>query len=311
MKTLQEKLRDLPDKPGIYLMKDLHGAIFYVGKAKNLKNRVRSYFHHNAQHSKKVQRMVFNIHDLEIHTVDTELDALLLECQLIQKHHPYYNRVMNAQQNYAYVRYQAGNLTIEPTEPMITPNAEATVMGPFRQYKKLPQLIQLLTDTYLLPDVNYVTHLAVIHQLPEMAERPLAEKAQSIQGFFQGMETDFFALLDRRIESFAQQLNFESAQQLQELAQTARYFHRQQERINHFRQISQQLLALPLSTRRKKLYQVSHGKLIATNILPLKEPEIFTAEPLTKAPKLTKTDIDPLLILMNYFEQYKKHDEAL
>ena len=307
MKTLQEKLRDLPEKPGIYLMKDAHGDIFYVGKAKNLKNRVRSYFHHNAQHSKKVQRMVFNIHDLEIHTVDTELDALLLECQLIQKYHPYYNRVMNAQQNYAYVLYQGGILTVETTEPAIA-DPTALVFGPFRQYKQLPHLIQLLTDTYLLPNVNYVTHLTIARQLPEMTKRPLAEKTQAIQAFFKGAETDLFALLDQRIESFAQQLNFESAQQLQELAEMAGYFHRQQKRIHHFRQIPAQLLSLPLSTRRKKLYQVSYGELVATSILPIKAPEVFTAEPLAQAPKLTKTAIDPLLILLNYFEQSKKHD---
>lgn len=307
MKTLQEKLRDLPDKPGIYLMKDLHGDIFYVGKAKNLKNRVRSYFHHNGQHSKKVQRMVFNIHDLEYHTVDTELDALLLECRLIQKYHPYYNRVMNAQQNYAYVLVQEAHLQILAEAPKNIP-ANSQLLGSFRQYKQLPHLVQLLTDTYLLPDVNYVTRLAVSRQLPEMPERLLTEKKAQILGFWQGGKTDFLTLLDQRIASLAAQLNFESAQQLQELATSARYFYEQQQRMNAFQAIPQQLLALPLTTRRKKLYQISYGQLVATEILPLKAAESFTATPLSAPLSLTKTDIDPLLILMSYLEHHKKHD---
>ncbi|RGW12309.1 GIY-YIG nuclease family protein [Enterococcus asini] len=307
MKTLQEKLRDLPDKPGIYLMKDLHGDIFYVGKAKNLKNRVRSYFHHNGQHSKKVQRMVFNIHDLEYHTVDTELDALLLECRLIQKYHPYYNRMMNAQQNYAYVLVQEAHLQVLAEVPENIPT-NSQLLGPFRQYKQLPHLVQLLTDTYLLPDVNYVTRLAVSRQLPEMPERLLTEKKAQILGFWQGGKTDFLTLLDQRIASLAAQLNFESAQQLQELATSAHYFYEQQQRMNAFQAIPQQLFALPLTTRRKKLYQISYGQLVATEILPLKAAESFTATPLSAPLSLTKTDIDPLLILMSYLEHHKKHD---
>lgn len=307
MKTLQEKLRSLPDKPGIYLMKDLHGDIFYVGKAKNLKNRVRSYFHHNAQHSKKVQRMVFNIHDFDYHIVDTELDALLLECRLIQKYHPYYNRVMNAQQNYAYVLYQKEHLEILAEPPENLPQ-NSRLLGPFRQYKQLPPLLELLADTYLLPSVNYVTRLAVSRQLPEMPKRSLAEKASQILGFFEGKTTDFLTLLDRRIASLAEQLNFESAQQLQELATSARYFHEQQRRMKDFQAIPQQLFTLPLADKRKKLYQISYGQLVATEILPLAAVDVFTANPLSTPPLLAKTDIDPLLILMSYLEHHKKHD---
>ena len=88
---VEEKLQTLPTKPGCYLYKDSNGEIIYVGKAINLRNRVRSYFHKSANHTPKVQRLVKNIHDLEYIVVDSELEALVLECSLIKRHQPHYN----------------------------------------------------------------------------------------------------------------------------------------------------------------------------------------------------------------------------
>lgn len=104
---LKEKVKNLPLLPGVYLMKNSDGKIIYVGKAKNLKNRVSTYFHQNKQHSKKVLRLVRSIADFEIVVVDTELDALLLECQLIQHYRPIYNRRMNYFDNYNYLHIQS------------------------------------------------------------------------------------------------------------------------------------------------------------------------------------------------------------
>ena len=74
---LKEKINSFPKTPGIYMMKDKDGNIIYVGKSKKLQERIRSYFVNSKSHSRKVQRMVKNIHDIEIETTDTELDALL------------------------------------------------------------------------------------------------------------------------------------------------------------------------------------------------------------------------------------------
>ncbi|WP_312540762.1 GIY-YIG nuclease family protein [Enterococcus sp.] len=84
IEELKRKANALPATPGIYLMKDAHGSIVYVGKAKSLKARVVSYFRKNQQHTSKTIRMVHNITDFDTIGVDTELDALLLECQLIK-----------------------------------------------------------------------------------------------------------------------------------------------------------------------------------------------------------------------------------
>ena len=92
---LSEKIKGilaaLPDKPGCYLMKDADGMIIYVGKAINLKNRVRSYFQQSADHTYKTRQMVRKIRDIEWIVVASELEALILEMNLIKQHRPYYN----------------------------------------------------------------------------------------------------------------------------------------------------------------------------------------------------------------------------
>ena len=84
-------LKNLPDKPGVYLMKNSLGEVIYVGKAKILKNRVKSYFQNSKNHSEKVRVMVKNIAEFEYIVTDSEMEALILECNLIKKYSPKYN----------------------------------------------------------------------------------------------------------------------------------------------------------------------------------------------------------------------------
>ena len=100
---LQFKIANLPDSPGCYLMKS-EGEIIYVGKAKNLKNRVSQYFHYSAQHSPKVRAMVEKIDDFDIMLVDGEMEAFALECNLIKLHMPHYNIKLKDDKAYPYIR---------------------------------------------------------------------------------------------------------------------------------------------------------------------------------------------------------------
>ncbi|MGC5327720.1 GIY-YIG nuclease family protein [Brevibacillus sp. SYSU BS000544] len=101
--NLQEKLKNLPSSPGVYLMKDSLGTIIYVGKAKNLKNRVQSYFHNSKAHSPKVKKLVQIIKDLELILTDTEFEAFMLECKLIQDLKPHFNKKMKSPLSYPYI----------------------------------------------------------------------------------------------------------------------------------------------------------------------------------------------------------------
>lgn len=100
---LEWKIHNLPDSPGCYLMKS-RGEIIYVGKAKNLKNRVSQYFHASRSHTPKVRAMVEKIDDFDIMLVDGELEAFTLECNLIKLHMPHYNILLKDDKHYPYIR---------------------------------------------------------------------------------------------------------------------------------------------------------------------------------------------------------------
>jgi excinuclease ABC subunit C len=102
--TLEEKLQNLPDSPGVYIMKDAKGHVIYIGKALSLWNRVRSYFQKGAK-GEKTEMLVRQIADLETIMTHTELEALILESNLIKKHHPRYNIILRDDKNYPYLRF--------------------------------------------------------------------------------------------------------------------------------------------------------------------------------------------------------------
>ncbi len=98
------QLKVLPDKPGVYLMKNSLGEVIYVGKAKILKNRVRQYFQSSKNHSEKVRSMVKNIAEFEYIVTDTEMEALILECNLIKKYSPKYNIALKDDKFYPFIK---------------------------------------------------------------------------------------------------------------------------------------------------------------------------------------------------------------
>ncbi len=100
---IKEKLNNLPLSPGVYIMKDKFGNIIYIGKAKRLKNRVSQYFL-NKNHTSKVKSMVSQVGDFDYILTNSELDALVLECNLIKKHQPFYNILLKDGKNYPYIK---------------------------------------------------------------------------------------------------------------------------------------------------------------------------------------------------------------
>ncbi len=104
---LLDKLDALPAAPGVYLYRNAAGDLLYVGKAKSLRSRVRSYFQPSAQHPPKTASLVAEIADLEIIRVDTEIEALILESNLVKRHHPRYNVVLRDDKNFPYLKVSA------------------------------------------------------------------------------------------------------------------------------------------------------------------------------------------------------------
>ncbi|MCA1318523.1 GIY-YIG nuclease family protein [Bacillus tianshenii] len=141
--NLQQKIKSLPSTPGVYLMKDSYGTILYVGKSKELKKRVQSYFRSSTVHAPKIKRLVTHVSDLDHIVTDTEFEAFLLEWQLIQEYKPHYNRKMKSPQGFIYLtipknrEYRSLKIT---TQPM---NSEKFhCFGPYTSRKTVVRAIE-------------------------------------------------------------------------------------------------------------------------------------------------------------------------
>jgi excinuclease ABC subunit C len=152
--SLEHKLKNLPENPGIYIMKDEGNKIIYVGKAKNLKNRVSQYFKASKGHSPKVVAMVERIRNLEYIITDTELEALILECNLIKKHKPKYNILLKDDKHYPYIK-----VTVNEDYPRIMITREikkdgSRYFGPYTDIMAVNRTIELINKLFPIRSCN-------------------------------------------------------------------------------------------------------------------------------------------------------------
>ena len=153
--NLKDKIDKMPECPGIYIMKDDYDNIIYVGKSINLRSRVKSYFRENLNRSRKIERMVKFINDIAYITTDTELDALLLECDYIHNIRPMYNILMNNYEKYKYIKLDVNSLNL--IDIVDEKDDEGTYFGPFSMNKRLFSLRDFLIDYFKLPICNTKT----------------------------------------------------------------------------------------------------------------------------------------------------------
>jgi excinuclease ABC subunit C len=149
MDVLNDKLKMLPTSPGVYIMKDINGHVIYVGKAKNLKNRVRQYFF-NSVKTEKVMAMVSHVKDFDYVITDTEIDALSLENNLIKKHKPKYNILLKDDKTYPYIKINLKDEfpTCTVTRRILKDGAK--YFGPFMGGINADEIKDLVNFTYKL-----------------------------------------------------------------------------------------------------------------------------------------------------------------
>ena len=150
MFDIQKNLKLLPDKPGVYLHKDALGHVIYVGKAVSLKNRVRQYFQSQSNMPAKVRAMVSHIEEFEYITTDSEMEALILECNLIKKYMPKYNVLLRDDKTYPYIKVTLGEdfPRIVKTRRVVDDGAE--YFGPYSDVGAVNEIIDLLNNIYTL-----------------------------------------------------------------------------------------------------------------------------------------------------------------
>ncbi len=150
---LQQKTSKLTVSPGVYLMKNKDGEIIYIGKAKNLKNRVTSYFRNNSNHTPKVHQMVENVHDYDFIVTDSEAEALILECSLIKQHKPKYNILLKDDKGYFYIRIS------DESYPRVTSEkntqSKGEFFGPYTSNFIVTQTVDEVNKLFKLPTCKY------------------------------------------------------------------------------------------------------------------------------------------------------------
>ena len=154
--NIPEELKKLPHRPGVYLMRDAEDTIIYVGKAVNLYNRVRSYFRENIGRGPKIDRMVSLIARFEYSVTDSELEALVLENDLIKEHRPKYNTMLRDDKTYPYIRVSVNETYPRVQFSRLLRKDKARYFGPFSSAYSVRETIDLINKLYGLRDCNRV-----------------------------------------------------------------------------------------------------------------------------------------------------------
>src|ERR671929_363355 len=231
---LEEKLKNLPTSPGVYLHKDEAGKIIYVGKAKNLRNRVRSYFQSGRGHDRKTRELVRRICDLEFIVTDTEVEALVLESNLIKQHKPRYNVLLKDDKQYPHLK-----LTISEAFPrvMITRRIQrdgALYFGPYLPASLARRTIDLINRTFQLrtcdieidgrlprPCLEYHIKRCLGPCVKDLC-RPdeYAEAVRDVRMFLEGKNRELADEYERRMAKASDEMRFEMAAKYRDLRKT-------------------------------------------------------------------------------------------
>ncbi|WP_337098050.1 excinuclease ABC subunit UvrC [Paenibacillus sp. YIM B09110] len=219
---IRNKLALLPDGPGCYLMKNGDDVIIYVGKAKVLKNRVRSYF--NGSHNGKTQRLVSEIRDFEFIVTGSNMEALILECNLIKQYHPRYNVLLKDDKTFPYIKITSEkHPRLEVTRRVVKDKAK--YFGPYPNAYAAQQTLKLLERIYplrkckTLPDkVCLYYHLGqcLAPCEYEVEQQSYDTMVQEITRFLGGGQDVVKAELQRKMEAAAEELEFERAKEFRD-----------------------------------------------------------------------------------------------
>jgi excinuclease ABC subunit C len=230
--TLEEQLKLLPDKPGVYLMKDADGRVIYVGKAINLKNRVRSYFQSSRTHSAKVRVMVDHIVELETIITSSELEALILESNLIKKYRPKYNIRLRDDKHYPYLRIDVQDLFPRVTIARQMKKDGARYFGPYTSAGAVYETLRMLKKLFPLrtckrkigedkgrPCLNYHIKRCLAPCDDKVDRVTYHQMIKEICLFLEGRQDDLIKKLRQRMVEASENLAFEQAAKLRDQLQ--------------------------------------------------------------------------------------------
>ena len=222
---LQDKLALLPDQPGCYIMKDENGKILYVGKAKVLKNRVRSYFH--GVHDNKTTRLVSHIRDFEFIVTGSEKEALLLEINLIKKHTPPFNIMFMDDKSYPYIVISKDPCFTVRVSRQVK-NTKDPYYGPYPSAQSAYEIVRLINQIFPIrkcknmpkqPCLYYHMHQCLGYCFKEIDNKVNEENRKAIRRFLDGDAKEIIDDLTKQMQQASDELRFERAKEIYDLIQ--------------------------------------------------------------------------------------------
>ncbi|MBI3626308.1 MAG: excinuclease ABC subunit UvrC [Candidatus Rokubacteria bacterium] len=254
MMTLQQKLDRLPDRPGVYLFKDAKSQVLYVGKGTSLRNRVRSYFHESRSRDPKTDVLVGQIKDLDVIVTANELEALILESNLVKKHRPRYNIILRDDKHYPFLK-----LTTNENFPRLVVARRvlkdgATYFGPFYPATAMRETLRLVRQLFPLrtcrikidgrlerPCIQYYIHRCKAPCTGWETKEGYAQTVRDVQRFLEGKDEDLTKDLTREMEAAAAEMKFERAAVLRDQIQALNIV-RERQKIISTEEIDQDII---------------------------------------------------------------------
>ena len=275
MFDIKEELKKLPDSPGCYLHKDEFGQIIYVGKAVSLRNRVRQYFQSPKNQTPKTREMVKHIAEFEYITAGSEMEALILECNLIKRYRPKYNIVLRDDKSYPYIK-----VTLKEDYPRVLKtrrviNDGSRYFGPYADAGSVNVITDLLSSAYCLkrcnaqsfpaghtPCLNYHIHRCRGICRGDVDRASYMESVEKAMDFLAGRDNALKKELQEKMEAASSELRFEDAAQLRDCLEAIESLSEKQRVVlSHPEDLDIVLIISGLAGAHALLFTVRGGKL--------------------------------------------------
>lgn len=288
-----EKVNNLTTQPGVYLWKDAKGHIIYVGKAVNLRNRVKSYVRHDANRAVKVAAMISHAVDLETIVVANEMEALILENTLIKKHHPHYNIMLRDDKTYPYIK-----VTLEDDYPRVCMTRRvlrdgARYFGPFADAGAVHRVLKLMQRAFHIrtcrslkadrPCLQY--HMGhcdapCVHYITKADYQDLVRQAVDL---LEGRNTPLIRELQQKMEAASEALEFEKAAAYRDQIEAIRVIQSQQNIVTQGGDMDVLGLASDAGQTCVQIYTIRSGRLMGRETFSLDHSDDETAADMTEA----------------------------
>jgi len=229
---LETLIKSLPDSPGVYIMKNADGEVIYVGKAISLKNRVRQYFRSHRNHEAKVIAMVSHIATFDYILTDNEIEALILECNLIKKYSPRYNILLKDDKHFPYVRIDTSDDYPRVDVVRKQEDDNAVYLGPFIASSALNEALEAVEANFPIrtckkdikkaiekherPCLNYYTGHCIGPCTGNVSKEDYRKAIENVIDFLQGKETGIEKQLEEQMQEASDNMNFEKAAMLRD-----------------------------------------------------------------------------------------------